>query len=194
MKPNFYSIFRDRLLEAEEEPSTSEEPKKEKEDKSKVKIDNESTLDKVLKKSKKIPSVLAKLMTTQNTYNKKAEKEIREVVADIRCISYKPTTFRIVIPNGNYFDIKYDPTPMQIKYEDDFDASDAFTVNILGKRYGLSNKSDYEQCIDYVNTLLQNKPIAKVAEPEEEPTAPEAGGEEPIPEEPKAPEEEAPKK
>jgi len=180
MKPNFYKIFKDRLFEAEEEESEKKDKKEDKD--KKVKIETESTLDKVLKKSKKLPAVLSKLMTTQDSYNKKAEKELREVVSDIRCVSYRPTTFRVIIPNSNYFDIIYDPTPLQIDYEEDYNPIELFTISVLGKRYSMGNRSELEQCIDYVNTLLKSNPITKKEEPQE----PEAVGGEPIPEEPKA--------
>jgi hypothetical protein len=180
MKPNYFQVFRYKLAEAEEIS----------------KIDNESDLDKILGKSKKITTVLTKLLTTQYRYNKEAEKQIREVVSDIRCISYKPTTFRIMIPNGNFFDMKYDPTPLETEYPEDFEPSDSFTIIVSGKKYNIANKSEYEQCLDYINNLLKNGPISKEPEPEtpEEESPEEKPAEEPEEKNPEETPEENPTK
>lgn len=174
MKPNFYEIFRHKLIEQDEEEQIS------------TKVENESTIEKVLRKSKKIPEVLTKLLTTETSYNEEAKKQIREVVSDLRCIAYRPTTFRVVIPNGNYFDLKYDPTPLELDYPEDYNASDSFTVLVSGKKYNIVNKSELEQCLDYINILLKTKPVTKEPEPEEAPAAPaepEAPAEEELPKE-----------
>ena len=165
MKPNFYHIFRTKLYEQE----------------IKTEIENESTLEKILRKSKKVPAILTNLITSQKKFNEKAKDEIREIVSDVRFISYKPTTFRIVIKNGNYFDLKYDPVPLNTRYPEDFDVKDSFVVLVSGKKYNLANNSEMEQATDYVNNLLKSKPVTKS---EEEPapggeTPPEAAGETP---------------
>lgn len=182
MKPNFYHIFRTKLYEQE----------------IKTEVENESTLEKILRKSKKVPSILTNLLTSQKKFNEKAKDEIREIVSDVRFISYKPTTFRIVIKNGNYFDLKYDPVPLNIRYPEDFDVKDSFVVLVSGKKYNLANNSEMEQALDYVNALLKSKPVTKSGE-EETPAAenPEGGpeaGSETAPEEetPTPPEEETP--
>jgi hypothetical protein len=123
MKPNYYHIFKLKLKE--EEVVTP--------------IENESNLEKILEKPNKISKVLALLLTTQNSLNNEAKTQLREVVSDIKCISYKPTTFRVVIPNGNYFDLKYDPTPLNIQSPDDFQSKDSFTVIVSGKKFHLAN-------------------------------------------------------
>jgi len=175
MKTNFYEIFRKKLIEQEGDEEIS------------TKVENESTIEKVLRKSKKIPEVLTKLLTTEQSYNEEAKNQIREVVSDLRCIAYKPTTFRVVIPNGNYFDLKYDPTPLEVEYPEDYNVSDSFTVLVSGKKYNIVNKSELEQCLDYIGILLKTKPVTKEPEPEEAPGAPET------PEATETPEEELPK-
>jgi hypothetical protein len=172
MKPNYYQIFQYKLLEAAEITP----------------VETESNLEKVLSKSPKVTNVLLKLLTTQKSKNDKALEQIRNTVSDIRCISYKPTTFRVVIPNGNYFDIKYDPTPLELRYPEDFSPSDSFQVIVSGKKYNISNRSEYEQALDYINILLKTNPITKEPEPDAEPAA--AGGE--TPPEGEAPAEETP--
>jgi hypothetical protein len=179
MKPNYYYIFQNKLLEAAEVTP----------------VENESNLDKILNKSPKVTSVLVKLLTSKGSKNEAAVEQIRNTVSDIRCISYKPTTFRVVIPNGNYFDLKYNPTPNELKYPEDFTPADAFQVIVSGKKYDIANKSEYEQALDYINNLLKTNPITKEPEPGEEPAAPgaEPGAEpiaEPGAEEPAAPPEE----
>ena len=161
MKPNYYQIFQYKLLEAAEITH----------------VETESNLEKILSKSPKVTSVLLKLLTSQNKKNDRAMEQIRSTVSDIRCISYKPTTFRVVIPNGNYFDLKYDPTPLELNYPEDFSPSDSFQVIVSGKKYNISNRSEYEQALDYINILLKTNPITKEPEPGEEPAA--AGGETP---------------
>lgn len=172
MTPNFYYIFQKRLLEQDE-----------------IKPDKgaESTLEKVLTKSKKITKVLSILLTSQETYNKIAEKEIREIVGDIRYIAYKPTTFRVVIKNGNYFDIKYDPSPYDLKYNNKENIENSFVVLVSGKKYNIANKSEKEQALDYINQLLKTNPIVKEPQEIEEP-----GAETPPPEGETPPEGEAP--
>ena len=158
MKPNYYHIFKLKLKE--EEVVTP--------------IENESNLEKILEKPNKISKVLALLLTTQNSLNDEAKTQLREVVSDIKCISYKPTTFRVVIPNGNYFDLKYDPTPLNIQYPDDFQSKDSFTVIVSGKKFHLANNSELDSAIDYINILLSTSPIGKEPEtPPEGETPPE---------------------
>jgi hypothetical protein len=155
MKPNYYHIFKLKLKE--EEVVTP--------------IENESNLEKILEKPNKVSKVLALLLTTQNSLNDEAKTQLREVVSDIKCISYKPTTFRVVIPNGNYFDLKYDPTPLNIQYPDDFQPKDSFTVIVSGKKFHIANNSELDSAIDYINILLSTSPIGKESEPGAEPAA-----------------------
>lgn len=163
MTPRFYEIFRNKRL-AEVEIT---------------KIENESNLEKIIKKSPKVTNTLVKLLTTQGKKDKKSVDQLREMVSDIRCIAYKPTTFRVVIPNGSFFDLKYNPSPLELNYPEDFKDSDFFQVIANGKKYDIVNRSEYEQALDQINILLKNKPITKEPEPEggEGEAAPEAGGE-----------------
>lgn len=171
MKINYYQLFKHKLNE--EEVVTP--------------IENESNLDKILEKPNKISKTLVTLLTTENSLNDEAKNQLREVVSDIRCISYKPTAFRIVIPNGNYFDLKYDPTPLQVQYPGDFQTKDAFTVAVSGKKFHLANNSELDSALDYINILLKTAPVGKAPEETEAEPPAEPEGETP-PEE--APEEE----
>jgi hypothetical protein len=177
MKINYYEIFRNKLIEAEE-----------------TVIQNKSNLEKIFEGSKKISSVLVELLTTEKSLNKEAIEQIRNVVSDIKCISYKPTTFRVVIPNGNFFDMKYNPSPLEIQYPEDYKPMDSFIIDVSGKRYSIGNRSEFEQCLDSINILLSTNPVTKPVEPEtpaEEP-APEETPEEAPEEAPEGPPEEKP--
>ncbi len=171
MKTNYLHIFRKKLQEAEVVTP----------------IESESTLDKVLNQSKKLPKVLTKLLTTEKSYNEEAKKQLREVISDIRCVSYNPTIFRVIVPTGNFFELKYDPTPIELNNPEDVEPQDSFTVTVLGKKYNIANRSEYLQCLDYISQILKTSTITK--EPEEETPGAE-DQEEPAPEEEQLPEEE----
>lgn len=119
----------------------------------------ESDLEKVLRTAPKVTYTLMRLLTSQKTVNDKAQKEIRDIVADIKVIAFRPTTFRIIFKNSNYFDLVYDPSPLEVKYEKDFKPSDFFRVVIAGKRYDIANDSSFEQALDYINQALKLNPI-----------------------------------
>ena len=131
-------------------------------------------------------------MTTQEKKNEKSVNQLREVISDIRCIAYKPTTFRVVIPNGNFFDLKYNPSPLELEYPEDYKDGDFFQVIANGKKYDIVNRSEFEQALDQINILLKNAAITKEPEPDEEPVPAEGGEEKPSGEEPPPPEEETP--
>jgi hypothetical protein len=178
MKLRFYEIFRNKLWE-----ETKITP-----------IENESNLEKIISKSPKITNTLIKLLTTQNKKNEKSIGQLREVISDIRCISYKPTTFRVLLPNGNFFDLKYNPSPLELRYPEDFAESDLFQVIANGKKYDIVNRSEFEQALDQINILLKTSAITKEPEPDEEPAPAEGGegeGEAPPPPEDETPEPEA---
>lgn len=149
-------------------------------------IATESDMEKILRKSSKLTGVLCKLLSSQKTVNNKAKEEIRSIVSDIRCVSFNPSIFRILLKNGSFFQVKYSPSPLQIKYKDDFDIGDSFTVLVAGKSYDIGNKSEYQQALDYINKLQQEQPVnigkdnpdAGGGEGGDEKT-PDTGGEEP---------------
>lgn len=122
-------------------------------------VEQQSDLEKILKKSPKVTNVLTHLLTSQKEVNEKAQAEIRGIVSDIKVISFKPTTFRIIFQNANYFDLIYDPSPIEVNHEVDFKPIDFFRVAIAGKRYDLSNHSSFEQTLDYIGQALKYNPI-----------------------------------
>ena len=151
---NFHQIFRYKIYEQQLE-------------------DNESDMEKILAKSKKVTYTLMVLLTTEKEINDTALEQIRDIVTDIKCIAYRPTIFRVVIKNGNYFDLKYDPTPLELLYPGDYKPSDFFNIKILGKKYYLGNNTELESCMDKLDELLSTKPVIKTGgevAPEEQPT------------------------
>lgn len=177
MTTDFYQIFRYKFLLKEQE-----EEKAPPEEKEPSEVTNpESDLEKVLNNSKKVTYALVKLLSTYDNINEKSKNELRELINDIRCISYKPTTFRIILTNNNYFDIKYDPTPMQLKYPEDFKPMDMFYVTVLGKKYDLATASQYQQCIDYIQKIQRENPVLLKTAGEGEPGGPAGAGSEEAP-------------
>ena len=149
-------------------------------------IETESDMEKVLSGSPKITGILVDLLTGAKGSSDGAKEELRQVVTDIKAISLKPTTFRIVVKNGSFFDIKYNPTPLQLRFPDQFTAADAFTILVSGKKYDLGSTSERQQALDYINNLLKNQPVGQGND--------QTNGEEPPPDEDAPPEdtEEAP--
>jgi hypothetical protein len=112
--------------------------------------------------------ILGKFPTLKKTLVKMMTNEFDEFLEDVKWVAPKPTTFTVVLKNGQTFNLKW--------MGKDFDA------NIEGKNYYLGTTSTYQQAIDALNRILINGPIAKEEEPGEEsfgaePTpAPELGG------------------
>lgn len=151
---NIFYNFKRRLHEAEGDEAAPEEGVPAEEAPQQA-----SDLDKVLEKSPKVVYTLMKLLSSQSSVNDKADKEIREIVSDIKIITYRPTTFRIVLKNANYFDLVYDPTPLELSNEKSYSPSDFFRVVVAGKRFDLGNKSSFEQALDYIGLTMKNNPI-----------------------------------
>lgn len=199
MRPNYYHTFKYKVTLAEqdepapEEQTPAEAPATDTPPEEAPPAEAEETdLEKILSKSRKVTYTLIKLLSTYDNVSQKAKEEIRNLVSDIRCISYKPTTFRVVLSNNNFFDLKYDPTPLQLKYVNDFKPSDLFYVNVLGKKYSLSNKSELEQALDYIQKIQKDNPIILKEPGEGEPGGPAGGAGAAAPAGQEAPAEKAP--
>lgn len=124
-------------------------------------IDSTSDMEQILSRSPKVTAVLIKLLTDQKSNSDKATKQLRQIITDIKAISLKPTTFRIVLKNGNYFTLKYTPSPLQLKYPDKFDESDSFTVVVSGKRFNIENRAEFEQALDYLAKIMSTQPVSQ---------------------------------
>ncbi len=157
MSINYFDIFKKRLNEEE------------------TVVTQETDKDKILRNSKKVTSVLTKLLSSQKNGGDKSLSELQDLISDIKVISYKPTTFRIVVANSNYFDLIYDPAPMQVQYPEDYQDIDSFTVKVAGKKYKIGNNSQFEQALDALNKIMRENPIGTNPEIPDEDT----GSEEP---------------
>jgi len=122
----------------------------------------------VLRETPEIPAlktstqlILGKFPTLKKSLVKLLTHEFDEFVEDVRWVAPKPTTFTIVLKNGQTFNMKWEGK--------DFDA------NIEGKNYYLGTVSTYQQAIDALNRILVSGPISKG----EEPGADQFGGEAP---------------
>jgi len=105
--------------------------------------------------------ILGKFPTLKKSLVKLLTHEFDEFIEDVRWVAPKPTTFTIVLKNGQTFNMKWEGK--------DFDA------NIEGKDYYLGTVSSYQQALDSLNRILVNGPISKG----EEPGAEQFGGEAP---------------
>ncbi len=122
----------------------------------------------VLRETPEVPAlktstqlILGKFPTLKKSLVKLLTHEFDEFIEDVRWVAPKPTTFTVVLKNGQTFNMKWEGK--------DFDA------NIEGKNYYLGTVSTYQQAIDALNRILISGPISKG----EEPGADQFGGETP---------------
>lgn len=105
--------------------------------------------------------ILGKFPTVKKTLIKLMTHEFDEFVEDVKWVAPKPSTFTVVLKNGQTFNLKWEGK--------DFDA------NIQGKNYYLGAVPTYQQAVDSLNRILINGPITQG----EEPGAEQFGGETP---------------
>jgi hypothetical protein len=111
--------------------------------------------------------ILGKFPTIKKTLVSLFTNEYDEFLEDVKWVAPKPSTFMVVLKNGQTFYLKWTGK--------DFDAQ------IEGKTYFLGNVSDYQQALDKLNDMFKNGPISKGEEPGGEefgaaPPEPAAGG------------------
>jgi hypothetical protein len=136
------------------------------------------------------PEILAKFPTLKKTIVHLLTPDYEEFVEKIGWMSPKPSTFKVEFKNGQDFQLKW--------------MGKGFQATVEGKRYFLTNVSEYQQCLDKIGHMLASGPItdqfadAESGEDvfggaeggggdfpgEEGGTAPEAGVEEPAAETP----------
>ena len=108
--------------------------------------------------------ILGKFPTVKKTLVSLLTPEYDEFVEDVKWTVPKPSTFKVVLKNGQSLDLKW--------MGKDFQAS------IEGKRYYLGTTADYQQALDSLNRILRDGPITQGEEPggEEFASEPAAGG------------------
>ena len=109
--------------------------------------------------------ILGKFPTLKHTLVKLMTNEFDEFIEDVKWVAPKPTTFTVVLKNGQTMNLKW--------MGKDFDA------NIEGKGYYLGTTSSYQQALDALNRVLINGPISQGEEPGADQFAGEAPGAEP---------------
>jgi hypothetical protein len=115
-------------------------------------------------------TVLSKLLTSDKETGLYDDDELNQLLSKIEVVQFKPTTFRVTFKNGNNFSLTYDPSPSQIqdiKRKIKVSAMTLYYCKISGKRYYLGNRSEYYQCLKYINKLLTEKPIGGAEKPED---------------------------
>lgn len=127
-----------------------------------VEVLRETPIPPALKTSTQL--ILGKFPTLKKTLVKMMTNEFNEFVEDVRWVAPRPTTFTVVLKNGQTFNLKW--------------TGKDFNANIEGKNYYLGTTATFQQGIDALNRILVNGPISKEEEPGQESfaTEPPAGG------------------
>jgi hypothetical protein len=133
------SILRELLLMEEEKPQTFEE----------------NPMEFILNKYASLNEVMTELMT----------ESYREYLDAVFIVSPKPTSFKVVLHNGQYFYLTY--------------MGPAYEASVAGKNYYLSGVGEKERCMLAISKLLRGGNPLKTKGPEgaEQEAAAEEGGE-----------------
>lgn len=122
----------------EEDPTPEEEP------------DEDAGPETVLEDA--TDTILAKFPTVRQALIKLQTEDFKEFVETIDWISPRPTSFRVNLKNGQDYILKW--------------TGKTFEAQILGKRYLLSNISEYQQAIDKLAILYKEAPMKGAGEEE----------------------------
>jgi hypothetical protein len=95
--------------------------------------------------------ILGKFPTVKKTLKSLLTSEYDEFVEDVRWTVPKPSTFKVVLKNGQSFDLRW--------------MGKDFQANIEGKRYYLGGTADYQQALDSLGRVLRDGPISQGEEP-----------------------------
>lgn len=90
--------------------------------------------------------ILAKFPTLKKTLVHLMTPDFEEFVEKVGWMSPKPSTFKIEFKNGQDFQLKW--------------MGKGFQATVEGKRYFLTNVSEYQQCLDKIGYMLASGPIA----------------------------------
>jgi len=137
--PSINESLLDQLSEEEEEEPT---PEKEPDEDAGPETVLEDATDTILAKFPTVKQALVKLQT----------EDFKEFVESIDWISPRPTSFRVNLKNGQDYILKW--------------TGKTFEAQIMGKRYLLSNISEYQQAIDKLAILYKEAPMKGAGEEE----------------------------
>lgn len=134
--PSINESMLDQIAEEEEEPTPEEEPDE--------KVGPETVLEDAT------DTILAKFPTLTQAIIKLQTEDFKEFVDTVDWISPRPTSFRVNLKNGQDYTLKW--------------TGKTFEASILGKRYTLSNISDYQQALDKLAILYKEAPMKGAGE------------------------------
>jgi hypothetical protein len=97
--------------------------------------------------------MLANFPELRQTLEKLLTMQYRIFVNDIQWVAPKPTTFKIILPNGQFFNMIWN--------------TEDFIIKILGKRYDMLVLSERERATKALSNLLQYSPINANLSPED---------------------------
>ena len=95
-------------------------------------------------------TILAKFPTLRQALIKLQTEDFKEFVDSIDWISPRPTSFRVNLKNGQDYILKW--------------TGKTFEAQIMGKRYLLSNISEYQQALDKLAILYRESPMKGAGE------------------------------
>ena len=102
----------------------------------------EDATDKILGKFPTVRAAIIKLQT----------EDFKDFVESIDWVSPRPSSFRVNLKNGQDYTLKW--------------MGEGFQATILGKRYYLSNISEYQQALDKLSILYKEAPLSGAGEGE----------------------------
>ena len=137
----YEEVLLESLWQEIEEAETEEEPQPEEEGEAEGPVLEDAT-DTILGKFPTLRQALIKLQT----------EDFKEFVNSIDWVSPRPTAFRINLKNGQDYILKW--------------TGKTFEAQILGKRYLLSNISDFQQALDKLAVLYKEAPLKGAGEGE----------------------------
>lgn len=97
---------------------------------------------------------LGKFPTLKRTLVDLLTTEYDQFVSDVKWVAPKPSTFEIILQNGERFFLKW--------------SGKNFIIQVAGKSYDLGLVSEYQQALNRVNELLKTGPVKTSADMEAE--------------------------
>lgn len=135
----YYELLSENLVfEAEEDEETQEVPDTEFADAEEVQNSEDEVVDPT-------PEILAKFPTLKKTLVHLLTSDYEEFIEKIGWMSPKPSTFKVEFKNGQDIQLKW--------------MGKGFQATVEGKRYFLTNVSEYQQCLDKIGVMLASGPI-----------------------------------
>jgi len=89
--------------------------------------------------------ILGKFPTLHRTLVSLMTDDFRTFVQDVQWVAPKPTTFKVLLKNGQMFHLKW--------------LGKGFEAQIAGKRYYIAKVNDFQQALDKLNDLLKYGPV-----------------------------------